>query len=218
MAVVTLKGWLLGDLALILWSRPALAAERCGHTLHSVVTLLLRWSEVQCQFCSTWEAVNVCHLLCDSLDPQGRLKEINAWQEELLRLKKKGQALWNPSLNQDLKPWIRPVTIKPTCDFLQGFHKLGFWSLHGLLCFCLEGDLMFFIGEQSFATNQTWKKMKEQLFWKPALSLMVLGARWELLFPLLPQLQKILSFCYLWVTSVNHCPWTRLNETSASAL
>lgn len=36
---------------------------------------------------------------------------------------------------------------------------------------------MFFIGKQSFATNQTWKKMKEQIFWKPALSLMVLGAR-----------------------------------------
>lgn len=54
------------------YGRGQLWQQRCGHTLHSVVRLLLRWSEVQCQFYSTWEAVNVGHLVCENLDPQGR--------------------------------------------------------------------------------------------------------------------------------------------------
>lgn len=91
------------------YGRGQLWQQRGVATLHSVVRLLLRWSEVQCQFYSTWEAVNVCHLLCDSLDPQGRLKEINAWQEEQLRLKRKAKLCeihhWTRICNLGLDQW-----------------------------------------------------------------------------------------------------------------
>lgn len=61
-----------------LWQQRGVAT----HVLHSVVRLLPRWSEVQCQFsCSAWEAVNVCHSLCENLDPQGRFE----WDKCLTR-------------------------------------------------------------------------------------------------------------------------------------
>lgn len=82
--------WVVGcwvTLPLILWSRPALAAERCGHVLHSAVSF--SWDDQSSRVSSPGKLFAICYV--KTCFHQEGLEEINAWQEELLRLKRKAK-------------------------------------------------------------------------------------------------------------------------------
>lgn len=105
-------------LPVILWPRPTLQCRGVAKLLHSILTFLLRWSELQCQLSSgTWKDriwwSLFCHLLCENLDPQGRPKRDKYLTREAAELNRKakscaaviqqGTGIWNLGLGK--RPW-----------------------------------------------------------------------------------------------------------------
>lgn len=63
-------------LSVILWSQPAFAVERCGHAIAlrcQVSPEMIRGSvSALLQYLGSHILINICHLLCENLDPQVR--------------------------------------------------------------------------------------------------------------------------------------------------